>query len=374
MASYRKRGKNWYYSYVDEHGRKVEAKGCPNRKATEEIAAKAEVDVARIKAGLVDPRTDRLAKESRRALVEHLADFAAHLAAKGGARGAKHASNKSRRAYRLLAELSGLQRLGDITHSAVQLGIAKLELQGLSIQTRNHYLDAAKMFCLWALSDGRIDKTPLASLSRKNPSSDRRRTRRSLTLLECRALISTTENGPEVLDIPARDRVAIYMIALGTGFRAEEMLQLQVHWFHLDDVAPKIVVPAKYTKNKQEAEQFIPPWLATAIRPWLATREPGKPIFRFRSAWLAPILRSDLKAAGIEVQTAEGVVDFHALRTTYTNLFMLAGPTIKQLQRGARHSDIKTTTTHYLKATDEGMGDVMTRFPDLALTDEREGK
>jgi hypothetical protein len=38
MASLRKRGKVWYYRFVDEHRAKVERKGCSDRRVTEEMA------------------------------------------------------------------------------------------------------------------------------------------------------------------------------------------------------------------------------------------------------------------------------------------------------------------------------------------------
>lgn len=364
MASYRKKADRWYYRYVDENGRQVERVGSTNKRVTQELAAEAEDHVSRIKAGLVDPRLERYARESRRPIAEHLADFAAYLAAR--AKNPRHARTKSRR----LAELfraAGVSTIADVSMSGVQAALSTIAGKGLSIQTQNHYLDAAKMFSLWAFRDGRAQDNPIQFLSRRSPLADRRRVRRSLSVEECRRLIESTAAAPEILDMPARERVAVYLIALGTGFRAQEILSLRPEWFRLSDSPPRIVVPPEYTKNGRKANQFIPPWLARSLGPWLAEKPAGERVFGFRADWLAPTLRTDLKLAGIAPETTEGVLDFHSLRGTYTNLFMMSGASIKQIQRGARHADIKTTAEHYLRADDEGMGDAMIRFPDLRL-------
>ena len=56
MASLRKRGRVWYYRFVDADGVKHEEKGCPDRRVTEELARTAESEAARIKAGVFDAK------------------------------------------------------------------------------------------------------------------------------------------------------------------------------------------------------------------------------------------------------------------------------------------------------------------------------
>jgi hypothetical protein len=56
MASLRKRSRNWFYRFTDADGVKVEKKGCPDRRATEEMAREAATQAARTRAGLIDPK------------------------------------------------------------------------------------------------------------------------------------------------------------------------------------------------------------------------------------------------------------------------------------------------------------------------------
>ncbi len=51
MASMRKRRNVWYYRYTDADGVKREKKGCPDRRVTEQMAAFAEAEAAKIRAG-----------------------------------------------------------------------------------------------------------------------------------------------------------------------------------------------------------------------------------------------------------------------------------------------------------------------------------
>src|SRR3954453_11439488 len=99
MASLRKRGRLWYYRFVDADGVQHERKGCPDRRETEAMAAAAEAESAKIKAGLIDPKALAFRSHEARPLADHLAGFQASLLAKGGTR--KHALVTRNRAERV---------------------------------------------------------------------------------------------------------------------------------------------------------------------------------------------------------------------------------------------------------------------------------
>jgi hypothetical protein len=56
MASYRKIGRNWFFRFIDANGVQRERKACPGRHETEAMAAATELEVSKVKAGLIDPR------------------------------------------------------------------------------------------------------------------------------------------------------------------------------------------------------------------------------------------------------------------------------------------------------------------------------
>jgi hypothetical protein len=72
MASLRKRGRVWYYRYVDGDGTRRERKGCPDKRATEELARAAESEAARLKAGLIDLKALTYRQHEARPLSEHV--------------------------------------------------------------------------------------------------------------------------------------------------------------------------------------------------------------------------------------------------------------------------------------------------------------
>src|SRR4051794_16693436 len=105
MASFRKRGKTWYYRFVDADGVKCERKGCPDRRATEEMAREAESHAARTRAGLIDPKAEARRRQAARPLSEHLAEWHAHLLAAGHTD--KHAGLSLDRVRRVAAIVAG---------------------------------------------------------------------------------------------------------------------------------------------------------------------------------------------------------------------------------------------------------------------------
>jgi hypothetical protein len=67
--------------------------------------------------------------------------------------------------------------------------LGRLRRRGLSAQTYNHYLKAAKQFTRWLVRDQRTPTDPLAHLSRLNVKVDRRHDRRALSEEEFTRLI-----------------------------------------------------------------------------------------------------------------------------------------------------------------------------------------
>jgi integrase len=61
------------------------------------------------------------------------------------------------------------------------------------------------------------------------------------------------------------------------------------------------------------------------------------------------MLAVDLAAAKVPVETADGVLDFHALRVTFVTNLVRGGLPAKQVQMLARHSTMDLTMKVYAK-------------------------
>lgn len=275
MASLQKRGRNWYYRFVNVDGKRVMRRGCTDRRATEQMAAAAEVKTAQIRNGLIDTKDLAIRAHEARPIREHLADWKAFQHSKEVS--ARHANEGHARVVRLLT-LAKASRLSDLSLARVQGALALLRGQGLSLRTVHHYVRLVKSFTKWLWRDGRTHEDLLAHLQPPdNPESDRRRERRALTEDELLRLIHATERRAAKCYLTGIDRAMLYRVALGTGFRSGELRSLTVASFDLDGDCPTITVEAADSKRRRRDVQPIQPGLAAMLRPWLAPENPINP-------------------------------------------------------------------------------------------------
>jgi integrase len=340
MASFRKKGKVWYFRFVNADGVKRELKGCPDRRVTEEMARAAESEAAKVRAGLVDPKSEGFLRAERRPLGEHLEDFRDYLMSKGDAPRYVHIVHAH--VARIIA-LTKANRISDLTSSSVQGAIKALRDSDLSLQTCNHALRAVKSFSRWLVRDRRAREDALAELAGYNVKEDRRHDRRTLGVDDLRRVIEAAHQGEPYLQMSGPDRALCYRLAVATGMRYSEIRSLQPGSFALGSAAPTATVRAAYTKDGEPATLDLPRDLADDLASWLVGRSVGSPAFPLPEKG-AKMLRVDLAAAGIPYRDAAGLVfDFHALRCQHATLLDQAGVTPRVVQRKMRHSTLELT-------------------------------
>jgi hypothetical protein len=81
-------------------------------------------------------------------------------------------------------------------------------------------------------------------------------------------VIKAAKTGPAAGGLAGPNRAILYTLALGTGFRADELATLTPDRFALDTDPPTVTVMACYAKNRTEAVQPIAAGLADQLRPW----------------------------------------------------------------------------------------------------------
>ena len=259
-----------------------------------------------------------------------------------------------------------MRRISDISLSRVQEAIGRLR-QKRATSTTNTYVQRIKSFDRWLWRDKRAREYVLDELHQKDPKNDLRHVRRRMTDHEVVALITATENGRTTQSgFTGPDRAMLYRLAHGTGFRAKELRTLTPDRFRLEDDPPTVTVLACYSKNGQEAVQPIAQSLADRLRPWLARKPLGRPVFEgMPLTQTAAMLRTDLKAAGVPYETSEGVADFHASRGTYVSNLVSSGASVKTCQVLARHADPALTIGIYAKASLHDISGAVEALPDL---------
>ena len=144
-----------------------------------------------------------------------------------------------------------------------------------------------------------------------NARLDQRRRRGELSPSELPALLTATEaSGLTFRGLTGADRMMLYRVAIGTGYRAAELAALVPDFFELDAATPAAILPAEFTKNRKGALQPLASELVNDLRTYLKGRpgkEPGWSGRWFVSA--AEMLRIDLDAAGVpvDVNGPEGI-------------------------------------------------------------------
>jgi integrase len=282
--------------YFDEHGkRRKRTTGCKDRKTAQEVANKIELDANLRKRGHIDSKAERYAKEARRPINEHVADFRAFLTDKGNT--AKHVDMTCKHVETII-ESCAAESIGDLTGAGVMAAIGDLRDDGKSLRTCNGYLTSAKAFTKWLRNERRTPDDALTALAGFNADTDRRYIRREMTPEELAYFLATVEDYTTPMhNLPGPDRMMAYIVALGTGFRSLELRSLTPESFDLDSDPPTVTVQAAYSKRRRLDVQPIRRDLADSLRPWLVDYERDERPFANLPGATARMLRDDLEEA-----------------------------------------------------------------------------
>jgi len=379
-----RRGKTrkWYVEYRDRDGVLQTVPGYVDKAATVQLAAQLERKAARQAVNMIDRCDDHL----RRPLREHMADWHKGLLDKGVTR--KHADLLKSRVKALLTGCK-FEFWSDVSASTVQGWIADQRASGLSVQTCNFYLQAAKQFCRWLLKDGRAPQNPLAYLEAGNVKTDRRHDRRAFSAEDLQRVLEAARMGPDRSGMTGVDRAMLYRVAVETGLRAGELRSLTVGSFKLAGDSPTVTVAAAYSKHRREDVLPIRPDLAAVLREHFAGKSSVAVAFRMpEPSAVSRMLRADLGAARTAwIEQARGnpaeherrkdsdflsyadaagrKADFHALRHTFISNLARGGVHPKIAQQLARHSTITLTMDRYSHTVMGELQDALRALPGL---------
>ncbi len=359
-TKYLRPAKRYYFDHRDATGTVRRVKGFADLKATEQLAAEMERKASRARAGITDPAEEH----ARRPLADHLADYAAHLEAKGNT--GDHTALTTGRiaaltsgcgfvfpldadAARAAEWLNALRRDGapaevpagdsfapgdvakllGVSGAAVRATVKRLNLtatgngkarkfprstvealvamraKGSAPETVNHYVRAVRGFFRWLVKAKRIGSNPLDSLPLVNAAVDVRRARRELTAGELgRLFVAARSSVRTYRGLTGEDRYFLYLVAAGMGFRASALSNLTPADFDLN--AGTVTLAARFNKSRRQKVQPLPADVAAALRTYFGGKTTAEPVWG--GTWArdhrgAEMLRIDLDAAGIAYAT-----------------------------------------------------------------------
>lgn len=360
---------NWYAEYTDHSGARVKRSTKTRNKATaQKILIKWEEDANQRRTGLVDPRAERLQKQTARALNDHFEEWIGALEAKGVS--TKYVDDSKTRWNAILASAEWIT-LADISPESLESFCASIKRNGRSARTIGQHIQTARGFVKWCIKTGRLSHDPLVAISKPNPELDRRHVRRILLPDEWPHLVATAASC-ECFGVPRMDRPLLYAVAIQTGYRSEELRELQIHNLGTDGKQAWLTLRAESTKNKSAAKQFITLDLHRRLADFIkATERHGAdPLFqmcnpgntsrmivrdleRARQAW---INQTDDKQERTRREASDFLrranfagekFDFHSLRHTCGAWLAIQSVHPKTIQSVMRHSTIKLTLDTY---------------------------
>ena len=302
----------------------------------------------RERAGLAIPRG--LATAARVKLQVHLDDFISDLKARG--RDPEYYERIRQRCRRLIKDC-GWAYVKDVQADSF---VSWRRMQQKAPRTLNHYRDAARVFLAWMVAHGRLSEDPLAHVGSVETRGRETVVRRALTDDEARELVASSGR-----------RGVVYLVALQTGLRRGELMELRWGDVHLDAEPAYLCVRAGTTKNHKAAVVPLVDEVADTLRE--LKREPGRakrPVF-WRMMPNGQTVKQDLEAAGIEQIDGDGRrVDFHALRHTFVTNISRTGVSSRIRMEAARHSDQRLTDHIYTDASRLPTADAFQKLPRLA--------
>ena len=352
----KKQSQCWHIKYRDVDGLEQRVKGFTDKMATRQLAAQLEREAELGKAGIID----RYKEHRKRSLVEHLREFKVFLLARGDT--LEYAELTFSRVKRVV-DGCHFVAWGDISASQTTNYIAELNI---APKTRNYYLQSTKQFCRWMVQDGRASESPLQHL--RNKKTDRTY-RRALGPDELRTLLDHTQTAPERFKMTGEQRVVLYLLAVESGLRANELRSLTVSSFNIENHT--VTVDSGSAKNRQSSTLPLRARTTTKLQEHFKFKPLMSQAFDLPSKYnMADMLRADLHDAGISYSDkpdSPNYINFHSLRHTTGTLLAASGVHPKVAQSIMRHSDINLTMSRYTHTLRGQEAKAIENLPDLLL-------
>jgi len=260
---------------------------------------------------------------------------------------------------------------------------------GLSRQSTNYYLTAAKSFGKWMVRARRARESHLEHLRPLNAATDRRHDRRELSVDEVRRLLRATYHGPTRACMDGPERSLIYRLAVESGLRANEIASLTKGSFDFRAAPATVVVEAGSSKRRRRDTLPLRRDTAAELQAHLALTLPTAAAFNLPSsdktsrmiqgdlaaahaAWLAEAATVEEKAERgrttflAYVDDSGRYADFHALRHTFISTLARSGVHPKVAQALARHSTITLTMDRYSHTVLGEQSEAVESLPSMA--------
>ncbi|MEO1277941.1 MAG: tyrosine-type recombinase/integrase [Planctomycetota bacterium] len=373
------RGESLYYRFrmPDRKVRTVRVGSGATPKEAARAQQEAQDRADAIRQGIIDPVVAAIQDHERQPIESVIDEFEKYLRAKKNTEAWIGDKVARIHAWREACEV---RRMVDADPVRLTNWLATLDDQGKAAATRNKYRSSVLSLLTWAVAHGRlgVNRCPSALIPVANEEADQRRTSRAMTAEQVAALLA----------VAPHYRRLIYILGASTAIRWGEISRLT--WRDVDLDAGFVIVPARASKNRREAELPLSAFAVDALQEYRSLVEDGRVMIRrIGQPGLGPddlivgmvpahlTWQKDLARAGIVGPAPEfegyrdaagNVYDRKCLRTTFGTLMSDHGVDVRNLQKLMRHSSIELTARFYsrarlvqLEADVATLGDALTR-------------
>ncbi|MCX5769264.1 MAG: site-specific integrase, partial [Candidatus Hydrogenedentes bacterium] len=348
--------RRWRFQFTDYMGHRRTGTGTTSKCETRKLAERVQAEHDEIRKGY-RPVPHPWDKHRSREVSEVAGEYLAWGKSQGGRNGRPWGAGHARMRESLITwwqECLDLKTLADLDGvlPRVEKVLRELKEKKRSGKTLTNYAECLRGFGNWCATRGYLGEDPLKGLAAFDATP--RTKRRALTKDElCRLLNAAPEH-----------RRLLYSVAVCSGLRAGELRALTTN--DLDTVNHGLRLHAEWTKNRKTGFQPLPASLVESLSEFARsgvakklyeklppvdnpkTLHPDNPLL-FVSRDPTRPLYTDLAAADILQCTAEGKVDFHALRVAFITFVIEAGATVKEAQVLARHVTPNLTLDLYAR-------------------------
>ena len=298
-------------------------------------------------AGVSFPKLQREAAQKQ--LLDHLTDYTTDLTSLG--RDDEYVYIVERRGRRLLNEC-GWQVVKDITPESFRTWRNR---QSLSPKTLNEYLSTLSGLLSWMVKDKRLAVNPLESVTPVDVRGKAQRRRRGYTDGEMKRLLASA----------GRWR-PMYLTAVLTGLRRNELASLIWGWVHLDVQRPFILVPAHVDKARREEAIWLHPEVVETLRAIRPSNTSSTDRVFPRMPQMSHHKKILLAAQIPYIDELGRQADFHALRHTFDTNLARHGVQERVRMQLMRHKTPRLTNLEYIDTSLLPAAVTMERLPGFA--------
>ncbi len=333
--------------FIDYTGKRRWGTGTDKPKETLRIAQRLEGEHRLIRLGDRPVPNDRARRRQYEDVVAEYMEWGTAQGGRGGHPWASEHVRSRKRHLKWWGEQLGLKTLSDLLGCLPRVEQALRDLESenplrkakkRSRKTLANYAEALAAFCDWCVEREYLQNDPLKRLKRFDTTPQVKR--RAMTEGEIERLLKIATPGNRLL----------YEIALASGLRAGELKRLTVG--HLDGEQGGVHLEAAWTKNRKAGFQPIDPSLLARLAEFCKDKKKTEPLIVVTTQ-PARTLQADLKRAGIAIDSADGMLDFHSLRTTFGTLVVESGANVKEAQTLMRHSTPQLTMNTYARTRND---------------------